>query len=100
SSDYVPDPAKRAEASPMTNLSHAVPRWVISVGSAEASNPPIDPAGSEAFAAKLRQNGAQASVLVLEDMNHSQTVLTLSDEQGKLFQAILGMIQPHGGSGS
>jgi len=84
----------------MTNLSHAVPRWLISVGSAEASNPPIDTADSETFAARLRQNGAQANVLVLEGMNHSQTVLALSDEQGKLFQAILGMIQPHGGSGS
>jgi acetyl esterase/lipase len=100
SSDYVPDPAKRAEANPMTNLSHAVPRWVISVGSAEASNPPIDPADSEAFAARLRQKGAQANVLVLEGMNHSQTVLALRDEQGRLFQAILGMIQPHGSSGS
>jgi acetyl esterase/lipase len=92
SSDYVPDPAKRTEANPMANISHAVTRWVISAGSAEASNPPIDPADSEAFAAKLRQNGAQADVLVLQGMNHSETVMALSDENGQLFQAILGMI--------
>jgi len=94
SSDYVPDPALRAEANPMANISHAVPQWLISVGSAEASNPPIDPADSEAFAAKLRQHAARADVLVLQGMNHSDTVMALSDEQGKLFQSIIRMIHP------
>ena len=37
SSDYVPDSTRRADASPMTNLSHAVPRWLILSSQASVS---------------------------------------------------------------
>ena len=97
SGDYVPANLKR-EASPMANLTKPVPRWIISVGSAENSRPPILPADSEAFGARLREKGVKADVLVLEALDHSQTALALNDAQSPIVKAMLAMISGKSGS--
>lgn len=97
-SDYVPDESRRAEANPLANITKPAPRWVIAVGSAEASTPSILPEDSLAFGARLPEKGVAADVMMLEGLNHSQTALVLADEQSGLVQAILKMIQATPGS--
>lgn len=91
--DYVPDVSRRAEANPMTNITKPAAHWIISVGSAENSRPPILPADSEAFGAKLREKGVSADVIVLQELDHSQTALALGDARSPLVQAILAMVR-------
>lgn len=98
-SDYVVD-ARRAEASPLRHIVAPAPRWVIAVGSNEASTPPIRPEDSETFGARLREKHARADVLVLDGLDHSQTVAAFGDEGSPLVRAILEMIRQTARPGS
>jgi hypothetical protein len=55
-SEYLPDPAIRAEASPILNADTPLPPAIVSVGSPERQL-----AGSRAFADHLRSRGGKGS---------------------------------------
>jgi acetyl esterase/lipase len=48
---------------------------------------------SKRLVKRLREQGAGVKLVILEGMNHADTVLALGDERTTLFQAILRMIQ-------
>jgi len=91
--DFLPDKARRAEASPVLAIQANPPPAVISVGSTET--PFL--ATSRDLANRLKANGGEAEVIVLEGMTHDQTALAAADEAGPLFRAILRMIKPGAG---
>ena len=86
---YVPDPDLRSQASPLLHVSKLCPPAVVAVGTLE---PSYIPEVNE-FAKRIREQGGQAEFLVLPAMQHHDTVLALSNEGGKLFQAILRMVE-------
>lgn len=86
-SEYVPDPKKRVEASPLLSMNGPLPPAVISVGSVERQL-----AGSRALADKLREKGGKANLLVLEGLEHDATALAMADESSPLCEAILSLI--------
>lgn len=85
--EYVPDPKKRAEASPLLNIDAPPPPSVVAVGSGERQLAP-----SRALAGKLREVGGQADLIVLEGLEHDATALAIADESSPLFQAILRLV--------
>ena len=93
--DFLPDKARRAEASPVLAIQPNPPPAVISVGSTET--PFL--ATSREFAKRLKASGGQAEVIVLQGMTHDQTALATADESGPLFGAILHMIKVGAGKG-
>jgi arylformamidase len=86
-SEYVPDPTRRAEASPLLNIDTGPPPAVISVGSGERQLGP-----SRALAAKLREIGGKVELVVLEGLPHDATALAIADEGSPLCQSILRLI--------
>ena len=86
-SQYVPDPAKRAEASPLLTVETPFPPAIIAVGSPERQL-----AGSRALADKLKEKGGNANLIVLDGLEHDATALAVADESSPLCQAILAMI--------
>jgi arylformamidase len=91
--DFLPDKARRAEASPVLAIQPNPPPAVISVGSTET--PFL--ATSREFATRLKASGGDAEVIVLQGMTHDQTALAAADESGPLFRAILHMIKAGAG---
>jgi acetyl esterase/lipase len=86
--NYVPDETTRGEASPIRHVSGGVPPAIVAVGSGE---PYV--ASSRALVESIRSRGGQADLLVLEGLDHAQTVLALGDERSPLFKAVLGLIE-------
>jgi arylformamidase len=86
--NYVPDETTRGEASPITHVSVGVPPAIVAVGSGE---PYV--ASSRALVESIRARGGQADLLVLDGLDHAQTVLALGDERSPLFKAVLGLIE-------
>lgn len=85
---YVPDPDLRAEASPILDIDNPVPRAVVAFGSLE----PFETESRE-LVEKMKAEGVKAELVVLEDEGHDQTVLSLGEEDSKLFVAVLKMMQ-------
>jgi len=85
--DYIPDPDKRAEASPILNISANPPPCIVAVGSVEEQLEP-----SKEFAERLREKGGEAQLLVVEGMEHDDIVWSLGDEKSRVTEAILGLI--------
>jgi hypothetical protein len=88
---YLPDPSKRAEASPVLNIEYVAPAAVVAYGSEEKPYAET----SENFVNQYREKGGEATLLVLENMNHDDTGLAAGDEESPLTQAVLAMIKKH-----
>ena len=86
--NYVPDETSRSEASPIKHVSAGVPPTIVAVGSGE---PYL--ASSRALVESIRARGGQADLLVLDGLDHAQTVLALGDERSPLFKAVLRLIE-------
>ena len=86
-SEYVPDPAKRAEASALPNVDPSPPPAIIAVGSPERQVGP-----SRALADRLRERGGRVELIVLDGMEHHQTALAVGDENSALCRAMLGLM--------
>jgi len=85
---YLPNSSLAVEASPMFNILDPT-QTIVAVGSAEKDA--VE--SSTEFVGELRKKGGVASVLSLEGMNHVDTVMTLKDQNGKLFTEIIKMIE-------
>jgi len=86
---YLPDPAKGAEASPLLNIEYVAPTAVVAYGSQEEDFAE----SSQKFVRQYREKGGEATVLVLENMDHDDTALAAGEEQSPLTQAVLGLIR-------
>ncbi len=86
---YVPDPALRDEASPLLTIVDP-PSFVVLLGSREAERLLL--VGAPELVEKIRQKRAKAELIVLDGMEHDDTVFALGEEQSPVFQAILKMI--------
>jgi acetyl esterase/lipase len=93
--DYASDAASRDAASPLLHVEKPVARNVVAVGSPE---PFVE--SSRLFSEALRKKGASSEFLLLDGLDHAQTVAALGDERSKLFQAILTMITARAGAPS
>ena len=91
-SEYLPDPSQRAEASPLLNIEHLSPKVIIAVGSVDPPEEKMVEPSKELFT-KLKEKGCQVELLLLDGMNHAEMALALGDEQSRVFQAILKMIE-------
>jgi arylformamidase len=89
SNEYVSDPARRAEASPVLHVENPPARNVVAVGSVE---PYVE--SSNSLAEAIRKKGSKVDFVMLDGLDHAQTAAALGDEHSKLFQAILAMMQP------
>jgi len=87
-SAYAPTQELRERASPILHVNNPSPKAVVAVGALEAYAK-----GTEAFVAKLRENGTAVNYLVLEDMDHDDTALTLTSGESALTKAVLQMIE-------
>ena len=90
-SEYVPDPARRAEASPILQIKRLPPVTIVSVGSLlrpEANM--VQP--SRDLVDAVRKKGGTVEFVFLEGMHHGETALALGDDKNPLVQAILRMI--------
>ena len=86
--NYLPDDAKRNEASPVLNIQNVAPEAVVAVGTLE--KPYLE--SSKAFVAALREEGGDAKLLVLEGMAHDATALSAGDADGLLVRALIELI--------
>lgn len=91
--DYLPDEARRAEASPLLVVENPSPT-VVAVGSVE---PYVE--SSKALVDRIRARGVKADLVVLEGLPHDKTALALGEEQSPLFKAVLALIQPSSNRG-
>ena len=87
--NYVPDAAARVEASPIRHLSGGIPTTIVALGSGEGYL-----ASSRALVEGIRAKGGKADLIVLDGLDHAQTVLALADKQSPLFKAVLAMMAP------
>lgn len=84
--NYVPDATQRAEASPLLNV-ETPPPTIVAVGSPE---PYVE--GSKALVDRIQERGARAQLIVLDGLDHAQTVATLGESGNPLVTAMLEMI--------
>jgi acetyl esterase/lipase len=86
--EYVHDPARAAEASPLLHVNNPPARTVVAVGSLE---PYID--STKALAEAVRAKGGVADVVILEGEDHAQTALSLGNPASPLVVALLKMME-------
>jgi len=91
-SEYLPDPARRAEASPLLHIEHLPPKMIVAVGSVDPPEDKMVEPSKELFG-RLKEKGCQVEFLLLDGMNHAETALAMGNEQSRVFQAILKMIE-------
>lgn len=84
--NYVPDPTRRVEASPLLNVDSPADT-IVAVGSPE---PYVE--GSKALVDRIQERGARARLIVLEGLDHAQTAATLGESGNPLVTAMLEMI--------
>jgi acetyl esterase/lipase len=85
--EYVHDPVRAAEASPLLNVNNPPARTVVAVGSVE---PYVD--ATKALAEAVRARGGAAEVVILEGEDHAQTALSLGNPSSPLVVALLKMM--------
>ena len=85
---YLGRPEDRHAASPLHHVRSAPPWTLVAIGSKE------DPwmGDNQEITRLIQALGEEAELLVLDDMDHDETALTLCEEDGELFQAILRMM--------
>jgi acetyl esterase/lipase len=76
----------------MLHIEAPVPTAVVMVGSVEESYL----ASSRAFVERLGRAGVSAELIVAEQQDHRDTVLSLGDARSRLFREILAMVRPAG----
>jgi len=86
---YVNRPELRDEASPLLQIEAPPPRAVVTIGSVEKDFMK----STKEFVDALKKKGVKAELLVMPDHDHAETALALGDENSKLFQAVLAMIE-------
>ena len=86
-SEYLPDPAGRADASPLFHIDHPPPRTIVAVGSVESY---VDE--SKALADAVRRRGTVAELIVLDGLPHDETAWALGNPQSPLVQAMVRMM--------
>jgi len=82
------DAADREKAAPFFNINHPSPRFVVAVGTEEPYGQ-----SSREFTEKLKGNGVDAKLIVLEGLDHAETARSLGDADSELFVAILEMMR-------
>jgi arylformamidase len=85
--EYVHDPARATEASPLLNVTAPPARTIVAVGSVE---PYVD--ATKALAAAVRAKGGTADVVILEGEDHAQTALSLGNASSPMVVALLKMM--------
>jgi arylformamidase len=86
---YVSDPKLMIEASPILNIRNPPKNNLIAVGTGEE----IFVQPSKDFTEKLSEKGVNAKLLVLDKMDHAETVWSLRDSNGQLFQEIMKIVK-------
>jgi arylformamidase len=86
---YVSDSRLIIEASPILNITHPAQENLVAVGTKEEIY--VQP--SKDLVAKLSEKGVNAKLLILENMDHAETVWSLRDANGKLFQEIMKIVK-------
>jgi arylformamidase len=86
---YVSDPKLLIEASPTLNVRNPPKDNLIAVGTKEE----IFHSPSREFVKKLSEKGVNAKLLILENMDHADTVWSLRDSNSELFQEIMKIVK-------
>lgn len=89
-SSYAPDLQTQTAASPLLNLECFPAHSVLALGTAGQESGFLP--SNQAMLEQLSKLGARVELLILEGMNHDDTVLALADAESKLFQALVQMI--------
>jgi acetyl esterase/lipase len=82
---YLPGPELAREASPLHNINQPVQRALVAIGSLEDW---VDV--SAELVGRLRDSEVESDLLVLEEMDHDETVMTLGAES-ELFHRVLNL---------
>jgi len=85
--NYVPDPDRRAEASPLLHVDAPPAHTIVGVGSAER-----DVASSRLLVEQIRGAGGSAALLVLDGLPHDDTARAFGNPKSPLVVAMLEMI--------
>jgi len=86
---YVSDPKLMIEASPILNIRNPPKNNLVAVGTGEEVF--VQP--SKDFVEKLSEKGVNAKLLVLDNMDHAETVWSLRDSQSQLFEEIMKIVK-------
>ncbi len=86
--DYLPDPATRADASPLLHAAAGAPPMIVAFGTLE---PPYVK-GSPEFVDALVRAGADARLIPLAGMQHDATALSLGHADGAVVRAMLALM--------
>ena len=87
--DYLPDPASRADASPLLHVAAGAPPMLVAFGSLEAPYAK----GSPEFVDALVRAGVDARLIPLAGMQHDATALSLGQADGAVVRAMLALMQ-------
>jgi acetyl esterase/lipase len=87
--DYLPDPATRAVASPLLQVTAGAPPMIVAFGTLEA--PYVK--GSPEFVDALVRVGAEARLIPLAGMQHDATALSLGHADGAVVRAMLALMR-------
>jgi acetyl esterase/lipase len=90
--DYTPTVDAEALASPMLHIEAPVPAAVVMVGSVEENYL----ASSREFVERLGRAGVSAELIVAEQQDHRDTVMSLGNARSRIFREIVAMIRPAG----
>lgn len=85
--EYLPDPAVRADASPLFHVESLPRQTIVAVGSVEGY---VDE--SKALADAIRQRGGRADLIILEGLPHDETAWALGNPQSPLVRAMVTMM--------
>src|SRR6185436_339210 len=87
--DYLPDPASRADASPLLHVAAGAPPMLVAFGSLEAPYAK----GSPEFVDALVRAGVDARLIPLAGMQHDATALSLGQADSAVVRAMLALMQ-------
>jgi len=85
---YAPTPELREQASPILHITDPVPKVLVAVGGKEKY---IET--SLLFIEKLKAANVDAQYLLLNDENHADTAVSLSDADSELFKHTIALIK-------
>jgi arylformamidase len=84
--EFFADDADRATASPLFNITTTPPATLVAYGGRE--NQPTYGIDSGRLVEAIQAHGGHAELLLLEPLDHAETVDALADESSQLFQAV------------
>jgi arylformamidase len=86
---YAPSTELLEKASPVLHVSDPAPQALVVVGSKEKYQQ-----SSLELVEQLQANGSDAQYLLLDEQDHKDTALSIAQEDGEIFQAVLKMMKP------